>query len=275
MKKIVFFDIDGTLVTRQNQIPESAIRAIKELKKQDILPVIATGRAPLLLEEVRAKLNIDSYISMNGQFVVLEGNTILANPLAKKTVNQLTEVASKRNNGVILCGSEDIFSNSLVSLAKRSSVWKVLRRVGKLIPGRIQLSLFRRAMKKPPKPEEYAEKEIYQVILEASADDETFYRRTFTDLTFTRSNEYTLDVISSGVSKATGIDRLISELGISRENTYGFGDSLNDIEMMKFVGTGVAMGNGLPEVKAAADMVTADVTKDGISKALKQLNLIP
>lgn len=275
MKKIVFFDIDGTLVSRQNYIPESAKRAIKELKKQGILPVIATGRAPLLLEEVRAKLDIESYISMNGQYVVLEGKTIFANPLDESVVTRFTEVASKYNNGVMLCGDRDVFSNALLSLAKRSSVWNVLKGIGKLVPGRIQLSLFRRAMKKPPKPEEYAGKPIYQIILEASSDRETFYREEFSDLNFTRSNAYTLDVISSGISKASGIEVLIEKLGIKREDTYAFGDSLNDLEMLKYVGTGVAMGNGLPEVKNAADLVTADVTKDGIEKALKELALIP
>jgi hypothetical protein len=274
MKKIVFFDIDGTLVSKQNYVPESTKRAIQELKKNGILPVIATGRSPLLLEEVREKLDIDSYISMNGQFVVLNGKVLYENPLSKDTVERFVETAVKRQNGVMLCGSQDIFSNSLVSLAKRSSVWKVMKGIGRLIPGRIQLSLFKRAMKKPPKPEEYADKEIYQIILEAPTGQEADYVDEFEEFSFTRSNDYTMDVIARGVSKATGIERFIKELGVRQEDTYAFGDSLNDVEMMKYVGTGVAMGNGLPEVKAAADMVTDHVSEDGIEKGLKKLGLI-
>lgn len=274
MKKIVFFDIDGTLVSRQNYVPESTRRAIKELKKNDILPVIATGRAPILLEEVREKLEIDSYISMNGQYVVLNGEPIFANPLPKETVERLTEKAAGQNNGVMLCGSEDIFTNSLISLAKRSSVWNVLKRISKLIPGSIQLSLFSRAMKKPPKPEEYEGKDIYQIILEAPKEQEKQYIVEFEELAFTRSNPYTMDVIAQGVSKAVGIQKFIEKVGVRQEDTYGFGDSLNDIEMMGYVGMGIAMGNALPEVKEVSDMVTADVNEDGIEKALKKLKLI-
>lgn len=274
MKKVVFFDIDGTLVSQQNYVSRSTIEAIESLKKKDILPVIATGRSPVLLADVSEKLAIDSYISMNGQLVVLNGKTIFKNPLAKESVEELTNMASKKNNGIVLCGSEDIFSNSLVSMAKRSSVWNIVKGIGRLVPGHIQMSLFRRAMKKPPKPEQYAGKKIYQIILEASTAEEAEYVERFEEFSFTRSNPYTMDVISAGVSKATGIERLIHELGVRKEDTYAFGDSLNDVEMMKYVGTGVAMGNGLPEVKAVADMVTTDVKKEGIANGLRELKLI-
>lgn len=274
MRKIVFFDIDGTLVSKQNHIPESTKRAIKELKKRDILPVIATGRAPLLLEEVRQKLEIDSYISMNGQLVVLNGEVIFANPLPKEVVTRLTDEAAKQNNGVMLCGSQDVYTNSLISLAKRSSVLSLLKGLTKLIPGKIQLKLLRRAMKKPPEPKDYAGKDIYQVILEASPGEENHFENQFPELTFTRSNSFSLDIIGKGISKASGIETFIEALGVKKEDTYAFGDSLNDLEMLQYVGVGVAMGNGLPEVKKVSDMVTEDVTEDGIEKGLKKLELI-
>lgn len=274
MSKVVFFDIDGTLVSKQNHVPESTKRAIKELKKRDILPVIATGRAPLLLQEVKEKLEIDSFISMNGQFVVLNGKPIFANPLSKEVVTRLTDEAAQRNNGVMLCGSQDVYTNSFISLAKRSSVLSLLKGLTKFIPGKIQIKLLRRAMKKPPEPEEYAGKDIYQVILEANPGEEAHFEEAFPELAFTRSNDFSLDVISQGVSKAVGIQKFIEAIGVKREDTYAFGDSLNDVEMMQYVGTGVAMGNGLPEVKEASDMITDEVSEDGIEKGLKKLGLI-
>ena len=72
MKKVVFFDIDGTLVTRNNQVPKTTIEAIEQLKKNGVTPIIATGRSPLLIKEIAQTLNIDSYISMNGQYIVYE-----------------------------------------------------------------------------------------------------------------------------------------------------------------------------------------------------------
>ncbi|KJE26553.1 haloacid dehalogenase-like hydrolase family protein [Geobacillus kaustophilus] len=67
---------------------------------------------------------------------------------------------------------------------------------------------------------------------------------------------------------------MIEKLGIDKKDVYAFGDGLNDIEMLSFVGTGVAMGNAHEEVKRVADFVTKPVDKEGIWYGLKQLQLI-
>ena len=274
MTKTVFFDIDGTLVNKHNQIPESAKRAIQQLKANGIVPVIATGRSPLLIHDISKELNIQNIIAMNGQLIMYEGDIIFDNPIKKETVDRLVSQAAERENGIILCGSEDIFSNSIVSLAKRSSVWTALKTLGKLIPGKYQLSLFKRAIKRPPNPKEYEGKAIYQVILETSMEEEEQYRADFQDLHFARSNLYTVDIISAGMSKAVGIEKFLEKTGAKKEDTYAFGDSPNDFEMLKYVHTGVAMGNGWDEIKDIADHVTARVDDDGIEKALKHFGLI-
>lgn len=274
MTKIVFFDIDGTLVNKRNNIPDSTKRAVKKLKENGVIPVIATGRAPLLIEEIRQELNIDSYIAMNGQLVMHKGQVLFHNPIQQETVNRLTDKAVEEKNGIILCGAKDIFSNSIVSLAKRSSVWAILKGVGKIIPGHLQLSLFKKLIRKPPNPEQYKGKPIYQVILETSMDQEPAYKEAFPELHFARSNRYTVDIISAGISKATGIEVFLEKLGIEAAETYGFGDSPNDLEMLDYVQVGVAMGNGWDSVKDVADYVTDSVDDDGIEKALKHFSLI-
>ncbi|MFP3488979.1 HAD-IIB family hydrolase, partial [Staphylococcus sp. SIMBA_130] len=85
---------------------------------------------------------------------------------------------------------------------------------------------------------------------------------------------YSMDVIPPGGSKAKGIEAMIDHLGFKRENTYAFGDALNDIEMLKFAGTGVAMGNGYDEVKEVADYITDPVDQNGIQKGLKKVGLL-
>ncbi|WP_106497768.1 HAD hydrolase family protein [Lentibacillus sp. Marseille-P4043] len=57
-------------------------------------------------------------------------------------------------------------------------------------------------------------------------------------------------------------------------NTFAFGDGLNDIEMLTEVGTGIAMGNGVSELKKVADYVTVDVDENGIVKGLQQFGLL-
>ncbi|GEK89513.1 hypothetical protein SAMN04488100_11516 [Alkalibacterium putridalgicola] len=274
MTKIVFLDIDGTLVTKYNTIPQSTKRAIQKLKENNVMPVISTGRAPLLIEEVRRELGIDSYIAMNGQLVVHEGEVVYHNPIEQETVDQLIDRAVDKNDGIILCGAKDIFSNSIVSLAKRSSVLTLLKGLVKLVPGSIQLSFFSRLIKKPPKPEDYEGKPIYQVIIETSQEEEEQYREAFDMLNFARSNHYTVDVISKGISKATGIEHYLNHVGVDLKDTYAIGDSPNDLEMLGYVETSIAMGNSWDNVKEIADYVTDDVDKDGIEKALKHFGLI-
>lgn len=274
MTKIVFFDIDGTLVTKYNSVPKSTKEAIAKLKENGHIPVIATGRAPLLIDEIIEELEIDSYIAMNGQLVVHKGEVVFNNPIEKATVDRLTAKAVDQSNGIILCGAEDIFSNSIVSLAKRSSMWTVLKTIGKIVPGHLQFSLFKRLIRRPPNPKDYEGKSIYQVIIETSVEEEKKYKKDFPDLSFARSNYYTVDIISEGISKAVGIEKFLERLGLDLEDTFAFGDSPNDLEMLGYVKTGIAMDNGWDEIKDAADYVTDAVDKDGIKNGLEHFNLI-
>ena len=84
----------------------------------------------------------------------------------------------------------------------------------------------------------------------------------------------TADLSLEDSDKAKGIARFLLYSGIKREDTVAFGDGGNDVTMMGAVGTAVAMGNAVDEVKRAADYVTADLFDDGIYKGLKHLGLI-
>lgn len=81
----------------------------------------------------------------------------------------------------------------------------------------------------------------------------------------------TFEVYSSRLSKATGILNVLAHLGIRIEDTYAFGDGLNDLEMIELCGTGVAMGNAVPEVKAAADVICGRVNEGGLEQALRKM----
>ena len=84
-----------------------------------------------------------------------------------------------------------------------------------------------------------------------------------------------LEVMPKGISKGTGIKKICDDMGIGTDEVIAFGDSFNDIPMIKTAGMGVAMGNAEDELKAAADMVTADCDHDGIAEALEKLKVFP
>ena len=76
------------------------------------------------------------------------------------------------------------------------------------------------------------------------------------------------------MDKAYAIERLLSNLGIAREDTIAFGDAKVDIPMLSYCHIGVAMGNGGEEIRAMADYVTDDVENDGLYKAFQHLGLL-
>ena len=82
------------------------------------------------------------------------------------------------------------------------------------------------------------------------------------------------DITSAAADKANGIRSIAQHLGIDLSETMAFGDGGNDISMLQTVGTGVAMGNALDEVKAHADYVTTDVDNDGVKNALEHFGII-
>ena len=95
-QSIIFFDIDGTLVNEQKNVPQSAKDAIRELKKQGHIVAIATGRPQFMFKDIREELNIDTYVSYSGQYVVLNGQVIHTNPIDKRSLKQMTDIENGR-----------------------------------------------------------------------------------------------------------------------------------------------------------------------------------
>ena len=77
-----------------------------------------------------------------------------------------------------------------------------------------------------------------------------------------------------GINKSYGMEKYLEYVGLTRKDAIAFGDGPNDLDMLSFAETGVAMGNGLEEVKKLADFVTKDINENGIAYALKELGLV-
>ena len=256
MSKIVFFDIDGTLLNHNKAIPESAKKAVQQLKEQNVFVAIATGRAPFMFEELRKELDIDSFVSFNGQYVVFENEPIYKNPLNQEALTKLHKRARSHHHPLVFLNERemkaDILEDDMVTEAM----------------GSLRFS-------HPDKDETYYLKnEVYQSLLFCTEEWQLEYEKEFDAFKFIRWHEYSIDVIPKGGSKAEGIKHMLKRIGFELKDSFAFGDGLNDIEMLEAVGTGVAMGNGAEEVKRHADFVTKDVDEDGLVYGLKAVGLL-
>ena len=82
------------------------------------------------------------------------------------------------------------------------------------------------------------------------------------------------EITRQDVNKGSAIIRVVQMLGMDMNDTYGFGDSGNDVEMLETCAVGTAMGNASDDVKQKADCVTDTVENDGVYKAMKAYGLI-
>ncbi|MFE8695356.1 Cof-type HAD-IIB family hydrolase [Cytobacillus sp. FJAT-53684] len=256
MKKIAFFDIDGTLLDRNKRLPASTIKALEQLKKNNVFVAIATGRAPFMFETLRKELDIDSFVSFNGQYVVFENEVIYKNPLETKEIDALFHFSREKKHPMVFLDDK----------VMKASVTE---------HEYIDTSISSLKFPYPDvDPEYYKGRDIYQSLIFCEEEFDEAYNMNFPNSRFIRWHRYSTDVLPAGGSKAEGIKRMIERLGFEMSDVYAFGDGLNDIEMLQTVGTGIAMGNASEQVKSAADVTTTSVEEDGIWNALKKLDLI-
>lgn len=275
MQKIIFFDIDGTLVTGNNQLPESTKQAIKDLKANGHLPIIATGRPPKMFETVVKELELDSYISLNGQYIVLNGKTIFANPIPTEALEDLIAGTYENNQRAFLLTKDDVIGNTFMRemIIDPDFLTFVYTHLSAL-PNAVSIELFQRMTEKPLKRTSFEHEEILSAFIHAEEKHDAYYQDRFPELHFTRATPHLSEVLMKGAHKGAGMERVVRALGLTMADTVSFGDSLNDIEMIQIAGIGVAMENGRQELKDVADYVTTHVEDNGIYNGLRKLKLI-
>ena len=254
-KQIVFFDLDGTLLNDDKCIPESNKRAVRLLQEKGIQTVIATGRTPKQFADIRKELQIDSYVSMNGQYVVYKGKVIHANPIDPQVLHKMSNMSVNMGHALAFCNNETIRISEDHPFIRKS-----------FEPLRMDCPSMDRDF--------YHKAPVYQGHLYCDSDEAWIYEKAFPEYHFVRWGELAWDILPNGCSKWLGIKKLLQAANVKTVNSFAFGDGLNDLEMLSLVGKGVAMGNALPEVKQAASFVTDSNLDEGILKGLIHYGLI-
>lgn len=258
MPKIVFFDIDGTLRGfEENGIRPSVRAAVAKARRAGVKCFVCTGRHPLEISEENLLdgLEFDGYIYLNGSYCVdAQGRALHRAPIDPSQLKRLLEMKRSEDFSLILMEEKRMYIDRSTPLVERMQ---------SLIHTRV-----------PPVVADLTpalERDIYQMILFASEDT---LARLMAQLPFCEATRWfdaapmALDVTPAGSSKCEGIRRVLAHYGISADEAAAVGDGLNDADMLRMVGMGVAMGNACAQAKAAARAVAPDVEQDGLAWAV-------
>lgn len=256
MSKILFFDVDGTLYDHDKRLPASTKEALFTARANGYEIAIATGRAPFMIESLRQELEIDTYVTFNGQYVVYKGEVIFTDGVERSILERIITFGAKRNEPVVFLDDQEMIAST---------------------DGHVKVGASLATLKYPyPRIEAsfYEIKPVYQTLIFMEQQDEDMYRETFPEVEFVRWHPYSCDILPKGGSKARGIEKLLTHVGKTMGDAIAFGDGLNDVEMLQAVGLGIAMGNGHEKAKAVADVIAPAVDEDGIAHVLKDLKII-
>lgn len=276
MSKVIFIDVDGTLVDYENNLPDSAVLAIRKARECGHLVLICTGRSKAEVYPEIWDIGLDGMIGGNGSYVEFHNEVIMHQTLTFDECVEIVDFLHERglefylesNNGLFASEQfEEKAVDAVREYSKRKDRGNETMTVRDAFPGMIfGGQLYRDDLNK-----------VSYVL--TSYEDFTETRKRFPHLqngTWGGVNETALfgDIGVKNITKAHAIEVLLKHLGMSREETIAFGDAKVDIPMFEYCACGVAMGNGGYEIKDAADFITDDVHNDGLYKAFVRLGLI-
>ena len=243
MIKLIASDMDGTLLDENSQVPPETYDLIVALRERGVHFAASSGRRYDRLCEffgpVRDQMD---FVAANGAQVYSQGKAIDREVYSHLAIHRLARAVA-------------MFPNMHLALFDRTKSFllddedKFVREVDKDLPNAERI---------------WELPEASVNIIKASIfcddgnvmDNAYVLQRELGDcFTFAPSGNAWIDAMQPGVSKASGIEQLMEHYGIARDEVMAFGDSMNDYEIIRFVGTGCAMGNARPALKAVADRV--------------------
>ena len=125
-----------------------------------------------------------------------------------------------------------------------------------------------------PEVDRYTGEKVFQFIAFDRENKLETLMKQFPSCKTSRWNPFAVDIISQNGGKVAGIRHFMEHFQIGAHEVMAFGDGENDMEMLRFAGVGVAMGNAAPIVRQQADYVTADIDDAGIYKAMQHYGIL-
>lgn len=274
-RKIIFLDIDGTLTEPGKNIPpESALQAIRGAREKGHAVFLCTGRNYDMMKPL-LKYGFDGFIASSGGYIQCGNEVIYDCPLTEEQRVLALGLFEKNNIFRTIECNEGAFTDP---------GFKDFLRKNAETSGNSEFLRWREQLEKNlnMRPiEEYKNQAVYKVVL--MVDEEWKLKEPMEVLSdefafvIQEKNEHgyiNCEFISKQYDKGQAVKRVCEHLGVALENTFAFGDSMNDLEMMEMAGISVCMENGSPALKEIADDICKSVSEDGIYYAFKKHGLL-
>lgn len=262
MKKAVFFDIDGTIVTEDGTltIPESTREAIAKARANGHYTFVNSGRTLFNINKKVRELGFDGLICGCGTYIEMNGEVLLYNVLTQEFCRKIAEFIRKTGVTPVYEHKDGYFFDDFAPKnADLEDFLITFVEEGIPVDRRVEDDEF-----------------IFDkfVIWENHDCDMELFRREIGKYfeIIDRGNGF-YENVPLGFSKATAIDIILEKLGIPLENAYAIGDSANDLPMLRAVPNSIAMG-GAETIYPYVSYITTPLLDDGIYNALSHFKLI-
>lgn len=267
--KLIALDMDGTLLNSKKEISPVTLEMLHRAEAEGKEIVLSTGRGVAELKEYEEKLKVVRYLNGTSGAVVYdwkEKKVVAENPLDPKELEIILDAAKKEDAMVHLFTVEE----ALIQQSHLDCLEEY------------QMGIYRKMYETVAKKVEniyayYAEHpfpvtkcNLYHRCVESRARTEQYLRERGIASAMVHSEITALEFNAAGVNKGTGLLQLCEHLHVSPEEVIAVGDANNDLEVLQIAGLSVAMGNGIEEVKALADVVVADCDHDGCAEAIEK-----
>ena len=261
--KLIALDLDGTIVREDQTISTEDRNAIARAQKAGVAVVIATGRIYPTAERWIRGLNITApVISCNGADIRESGITVAGMPMQREQLEKVYWMMEKYDVQRFIFSGDHIYCIKGVHHKMLFEKWGLER---------VQNGLVQYCDNFDDLMQKAGDNAIKLLVCTPDESQHVPILGEMKDLScfdVVRGEALHFELTAKGVHKGAALKTLAKSLGVELQNTMAIGDSLNDLEMIRTAGIGVAMGNAMPELFQIADDVTLPIQKNGVAHAI-------